>query len=106
MPTPEVDPTQNAEFDPERVLLDEEFVVDLDEAVSRLTSFSGDKFTWTEILCHFGLAMCVPLLIQIILGLINRTGGYDVLQYGPCEKLLGWKCPRTVSGCEGMFPSL
>jgi len=101
-----VDPAQNPEFDPERVLLREEFVIDSEGVLSGLTYYSGDKFKFLEIFAHFALALGIPTLVFLVLLWINGRHKLNVVQDGRCEQLLGWKCPLNLSACEGIIPPL
>lgn len=97
-----VDAGRNPEFDSERTLLQEEFIVDSEGALTGLTYYSGNRFKFWEIFFHFGLASVVALLICLVLTGINGFRIVEVVQDGHCEKLLGWECPLTVPGCEGI----
>jgi hypothetical protein len=96
---------ENAEFDPERVLLNEEFVIDSDGVLSNLTYHVGDRFKFWEMFIHFSMVFVVSMIFFLALEGINGSRKMEVIQDGRCENLLGWKCPRSVPACEGFNQS-
>jgi len=98
---PEVDPTQN---DPERVLLNEEFLVDSEGVMSNMFSMTNlySECGRCEILTHFVLAVLIFTLVICVLQWINGPT-LNVTQDGQCERLLGWKCPLNLSTCKGII---
>jgi hypothetical protein len=97
---PEV--VENPEFDPERVLLREEFVIDSEGVLTHATYFAGDRFKFWEMVLHLGVALLFSSLFLMLLEEIKGFQKVEVIRDGQCESLLGWKCPRSVLSCAGL----